>query len=244
MTNLYRIKAFSMMAWWIACSIFVWPLAAVSLAVTLLPLGFVLTIFEPAYGSPAYQYYEFVMLMIVAPIFGAVIGVSMNLLQNWVLRTKLYWAAYDWRKWTIMGSIVGAYAVLLAAYAADFLISGYHNWAMVLAMPVFVTVISIFQYIPLRDAVKDAWLWVMGNAVGGIVFSGLLANNFSTSYYNRTSELQQVGAMILAPLILGAITGYVMLFLFEKKLLPMQPVPVPIPVEDPNRPKSIWDDAI
>ena len=45
MTNLYRIKAFSMMAWWIACSIFVWPLAAVSLAVTLLPLGFVLTIF-------------------------------------------------------------------------------------------------------------------------------------------------------------------------------------------------------
>lgn len=245
MTNLYRIKAFSMMAWWIACSIFVWPVALMALALVLFPLGFVLSYFQPSYLSPNYQYYQFVVMIIVAPIFGMLIAASMSFLQGWVLRTRLYWAADDWRKWTVLGGAVGGYTVLILSYILDNYVSGYSyigDSAIILAMPVFITIISAFQFFALRHAVKDAWLWILGNAVAGIVFAGLLIGN-QPAYTDPDYELMQLGLIVLAPLVLGFITGYVMLFLFEKKLLPMQPATVPVVVER-NRPPSIWDDAL
>lgn len=242
MKNLYRINAFSMMAWWIACSLFIWPLAAVTLSVMLLPLGMIFSAFYPSpYDAVAYQLYDTARLFLLAPIVGAGVGFSMALLQRWLLRSKLYWAADNWRKWSIVGGIVAACVLLAANYFVILLPSQfiYQNFA-VLAMPVFITIVSVFQYLSLRHAVKDAWLWILGNLVAGMVFSGLLLNNQTSAYDD--AELYNLFMIILAPTVLGTITGFVMLFLFEKKLLPMQPENGQ--PEEANHPKSIWDEAI
>jgi hypothetical protein len=186
-----------------------------------------------------YDAYGLFTVLIIAPIVGLVIGASMSHLQRWLLRTKLYWSADNWRKWTMIGGAIAAYAVLFMTYLMD---KSYNSeLSLIFAMPVFISIVSLFQYLSLRHAVKDAWLWVLGNMVAGLVFGGLLMSN-QPSGYGADAELQQVAIFFLAPAALGAITGYVMLFLFEKKVLPMQPENVPL--VDPDAPKSIWDDAI
>ena len=237
MKQLYRINAFSTIAWWIVCSIFVWPLAAVALAVVVVPIGFVFSIFQPHYNSSVYDSFEWLTILIITPIAGAVIGACMSFLQRWLLRTKLYWAADNWRKWTIIGAALGAYAVLILSNTLNHFQPYRGDSAIIFSMPIFIGIISAFQYLALRHAVKVAWLWIMGNIVGGIVFSGLIYSYHIASYGTNTEFV-----IFLAPAVLGAITGYVMLFLFEKKVLPMQPENEL--ALDANKPKSIWDDAI
>jgi hypothetical protein len=113
------------------------------------------------------------------------------------------------------------------------------EWVMFAAMPVFVLVVSVFQWLSLRHAVRQAWLWILGNGIAGIVFSGVLTRN--QSYFGGNVPFLALGIIALAVLGQGFITGYVMLFLFEKKLLPL--VPEGREAEF-DRPKSVWDEAI
>jgi hypothetical protein len=232
MKNMYRIKAFSVMGWWIVASLLIWPLAAIILGIIMLPLAMVFSIFEPSYRADTYQLYQSIGMILAMPLVGAIIAWSMSVLQRWLLRRKLYWAADKWRRWSIIGGAVGAYAVALPLF---FIRSG-DDIYVALMMPIFIAVVSAFQFLSLRHAVKDAWLWILGNIVAGMVFSGLLLSN-------RRSYEPDFGVVMLAGASLGVITGYVMLFLFEKKLLPMKPEDDSTPV-DPNRPKSVWDEVV
>jgi hypothetical protein len=82
-------------------------------------------------------------------------------------------------------------------------------------------------------------LWVLGNIIAGVVFSGLILRNQPDTYYG--SDGSQMLMISLAVLAQGLITGYVMLFLFEKKLMPMTPDGHEEIVAGP---KSVWDEAI
>jgi hypothetical protein len=238
MKNPYHIKAFSALGWWVVCSLFIWPLAVIALVIVIVPLGMIYSAFEPAYYSGYYELYQILGVIVAIPIVGAVIGASMSALQRWLLRSKLYWAADKWRMWSMLG---GAAAAAVVALVMSLFEPRWEDKAFVYMMPIFIGVVSAFQYLSLRHAVKDAWLWILGNVVAGLVFGGLLVNNQRIGY-DTGSGLQQLVLISLAFSSLGIITASVILFLFEKKLLPMQ-------VEglediDPNRPKSVWDEAI
>jgi hypothetical protein len=234
--EIYRIKPFSFMLWWIACSIFVWPLAVVMLGLVLVPLTLALQYLMPDlyYSSTSTT----LMGIFGVPLLGLTLGLTVAMLQRWLLRNKLYWAADGWRKWSLLGGAIGACIVYGITSMIDIMLPYPESevWSPFVMMPVYVLSVSAAQWFALRNAVKQAWLWVFGNFVAGMVFSGLLS-----SYYDGDTNIGVLAMFALGVLAQGYITGYVLLFLFEKKLLPMSPAGHE---SDVQRPKSVWDEAI
>src|SRR5688572_33304718 len=138
----------------------------------------------------------------------------------------------------MLGGAVGACVVFGMTRVIDILLPYDQSevWSAFVMMPTYVVFVSAAQWFTLRNAVKQAWLWILGNVAAGMVFSGLL-----TSYYDGDTSVAILFMFALAVLAQGYITGYVLLFLFEKKLLPMAPEGVEV---DNQRPKSVWDEAI
>src|SRR5215510_7984416 len=97
--EIYRIKPFSFMLWWIACSIFVWPLAVITLGITLVPLMLGAQAIMPDFYYRADN--SVIMSMVGIPLAGLTLGLTIAMLQRWLLRNKLYWAADGWRKWSM-----------------------------------------------------------------------------------------------------------------------------------------------
>lgn len=239
MKDIYTIKPFSMLAWWVACSIFVWPLTFVVIAMIALPSTYILSEILP-YDSSTPQ---FLVMVAGVPILGMIIGACMAWLQRWILRTKLYWAADKWFRWSMLGGAVGASIVTLCLIIFQqqpyYLNNGEEIWFIM--MPIFLTIVSTFQVLALRHAVKQSWLWIIGHLVAGIVFAGILMSN-EPSYYNPSYPMMMLILVLFAVSALGLITGFVLLFLFENKLRPMETTDSDL--VDDDRPKSIWDEAI
>lgn len=237
MQNVYEIKAFRFLIWWIACSIFVFPLAVVAVAVIAIPSAFILSIVIPNYYQ--YSIIESVLVILAIPVIGAIIGGCMASLQRWLLRAKLYWIADRWMRWTMIGGAVGAGVVVASTSIIENILPAYYydDNFFLYYLPIFLTVVSAFQVIELRHAVKQSWLWIIANIVAGLVFAGLLTGNQVDS-----SGWLALGLGLLAILSLGLITGFTMLFLFEKKLLPMEGEKGEFELDD--APKSVWDRAI
>lgn len=234
--EIYRIKPFSFILWWIACSIFVWPLAVVILGLVLVPITLGLQFLMPdLYYSPTSS---MLLGILGVPLFGLTLGLTIAILQRWLLRNKLYWAADGWRKWSLLGGAIGACIVYGITSMIDIMLPYPQSdiWSPFVMMPAYVLSVSAAQSFALRNAVKQAWLWVLGNFVAGMVFSGLLS-----SYYDGNTDIGVLAMFALAVLAQGYITGYVLLFLFEKKLLPMAPEGYEEAVQHP---KSVWDEAI
>lgn len=235
MSDLYRIKPFRLLLWWIACSFFVFPLVIVTVAVIAIPSVSIIAAIVPNYYQ--YSFLDTTLTLVAIPVVGAIIGGCMAFLQRWLLRTKLYWAADKWTRWTMIGGAVGA---SLAIFAANIIqevspIYYYDDEFFLYLLPIFLGVVSMFQVLALRHAVKQSWLWIIANIVAGIVFAGvLIGNQYHSSLY--------LGIILLSVISLGLITGFTMLFLFEKKLLPMQADVGEF--EDDETPKSVWDRAI
>jgi hypothetical protein len=233
----YQIRPLSFYLWWTACAALVWPLSVIALAVILMPLGIIFNVVRPLpYDNPTL---ETLWLPVLAVLGGVIIAAVIANLQYWLLRTKVYWAADRWRFWTMLGGLFGGVALLGGRLLLE-LLTSYSiadRWMPLLAMPIFMLFISLGQWMALRHAVRDAWLWVLGNAVAGMVFGGLLSNNPSGD----------TGVLLfgLAVLSQALITGTVLLYLFEKRMLPMQPAASEVPESgDDSTPKSIWDQAI
>jgi len=232
---MYRIKAFKMLVWWVTCSLFVWPIAFIALAVVGLPTLFLGDLFYDLFLNDVMSG---IFVFVAVPVAGAIIGAVIAFLQRRVLRSRLYWAADRWYRWTIIGGAIGGGVVMLFQMLSDY--SLFYGETSLFMMPIFLAVVSSFQFIALRHAVKQAWLWIFANMVGGMVFAAIPLRN-----HNPGSELISLGIGFFAVLSLGFITGFVMLFLFEKKLLPMRPETEDEVIEtDIQKPESIWDRAI
>lgn len=237
---MYRIKWFSFLSWWLASSVFVWPLAVVALGAVLFPLGMIYSLFSPTYDRGFYMLVGQVALL---PIIGAVLGFVMSSVQRWLLRSKLYWAADGWRLWSTIGGAVGGFVVYVFFEAGNStsysFLSGMNSESQLMAMPVFLAFVAGCQALPLRHAVKNPWLWVAANIAAGVAFSGVLLNNDGGR--GMSSGLMQLGILGLALAALGLTTGFTILHLFERHLLPMKPEGM----EDiPAEPRSVWDNAV
>ncbi len=75
--------------------------------------------------------------------------------------------------------------------------------APLLLMPLFALCLSAVQWWELRKRVHGAWLWMLANGVGGLVWSMLFLRNDSAHV---------LGFWLLAQ---GAITGGALLWLFQ-----------------------------
>lgn len=74
-------------------------------------------------------------------------------------------------------------------------------------MLVFITILSAFQTVELRRYVRHAWLWVLANAVGGLLFGTVV-------FYGSESLL----TLVLPVFAQAGITGGTMLWLFNTSI--------------------------
>lgn len=249
MNDLYKIRVLPFFAWWLICTVAVWPLTVVALGIALLPLGLLMNVLDTTLRKTELVSETHLSLLISLGgvlLLGFVIGKVIGGLQRWLLRKQLFWAADKWRLWTIVGAMLGSVAVagLMIVSAAlepstnfggEFY-SPPDPLALFVVMPLFTTVVALAQWVRLRHAVRDAWLWVLGNLVAGMLFSSLMTLND----FGMAGLLNIVFAVAAQSLV----TAYVMLFLFEKKLLPMEPDPTSAEGEARVRQPSVWDEAI
>jgi hypothetical protein len=188
---------------------------------------------------------DFIGLTAGVLISGAAIGFTVGSVQRWLLRRYLCWTADRWRRYSAIGGMIGAAVATLTYGFARALIyrrTGYYpgsmDMAMMVLMPLFVGVVSVLQWMTLRYAVKQALLWVLANVVGGLIFSGMLWINAP----RMDSDSAWIAAFI-AVLGQAFVTGIVMLWLFEKLAYPIHDGDEAEPML-PNRPRSVWDEAI
>lgn len=191
---------------------------------------------------------DFIGLMAGILISGAVIGFSLGVVQRWLLRRYLCWTADRWRRYSALGGLLGAGVAALAyAFVRAILIRRMGSYpasmdmAAIVLMPLFMSVVSGLQWMTLRYAVKQSLLWVLANAVGGLIFSGMLWINAP----RMDNDIAWV-AIFIAVLGQAFVTGLVMLWLFEKLAYPIQDGDdaEPLTKRHPNGPHSVWDEAI
>ncbi|MEL6524345.1 MAG: hypothetical protein AAFQ07_01425 [Chloroflexota bacterium] len=239
-TELYRIQPAKTLGWWLLNTFFVFPLSAMIVGIVILPVAYVL--------SSLFDYNDTVGAitgLAAVPVIGACIGLAMGALQRPILRQRLYWAADNWVRWSMLGGAVGA--IVVAIYSMIEANTGVFNLSenefVLSLMPLFLLVVSCFQTLKLRHAVKQSWLWIIGNVVGGIVFFGVLASN-PIDAWNPYYGWLVFGLLILSVVALGLITGMVLLFLFENNLYPMQAEGEVDITEDEKKPASVWDEVV
>lgn len=234
----YHIEARPFLVRWIAYSIIIWPMAIFCVGLLAFGLSIVVASFQ---NLTSFFWLNTMIWLITVPISGAIVGFCVGHLQRGLLRKRLYWAADHWRNMSMVGGVVGTIIVvgLIALLDGEQMNS---DDLLILAMPIFMLCVSIAQWIRLRHAVRAAWLWIVSNVAGGMVFSGLVFMN-QPDWYSYNYSLLMMGIWFVGIIAQGAITGQIMLHLFQTQLQPMQPETVTDGDVD-NTSKSVWDEAI
>lgn len=253
---MYQINSRSFLSWWIASSLFVWPLAFV---MALPAAFFAMAIFNTSlwsgsywddYGPLANGLGYFIANAIMAGGIGAMIGLAVGMLQKWLIGRHLYYELPRWRKLSLIGGAIGGpVAWACNTYFADWIgvsyISSGPYYGLpgilygLLPMTVFAFFLGLLQFVDLRRFVEGAWLWILGNVIGGVVFSMVAVNNPRAG----------LEVWLVAMACQGAVTGGVLLWLFQTAVredvefqtvggyeLEIEPMP--------KREPSIWDEAI
>lgn len=238
MQNLYRIHNTRFLLRWVLSGLFVWLLGGVlSIAA-----GFVGFFVAMVVSTLLRIEVPFIAYWIVAGFVGAATGYAIGTIQQWLVRRDLYWELDHWTRWSMIGGAVAAIAVYSVLLLSEALTANTHpayyhsndyqtllNLLLVLPFTAFVGILSVFQWRILRQFVHGAWLWVLANVVGGWVVSIV--------YVQDGSFLQWlIGAFALA-----AISGAVMLYLFQTQVRRQHLTPAPVPVRTDD---SVWDQAI
>lgn len=243
----FEIKGMRFLLWWVVASIFVYPVAVMLVAVTMMPLSIFWSFLSVPSGSDLPGPLQFFIGIGIVMLIGAIIGYAVGQLQRWLLRSHLYWTAEHWRSLSVAGGAIGAVLVLGVMMMAERVFAS--DYILILAMPFYVMAVSLAQWISLREAVRSAILWVFANVVAGIVYGGLLMMN-EPSVYAPHYTLSMLSLMLLAMIAQGVITGFVMLWLFEKHSYEVDngTATKPAATSSDSSPSggssSIWDQAI
>jgi hypothetical protein len=231
---------------WLGGSMLAWPLSFIISAVIFVPILFVLgsllqfRMFDSRFGFDS----DFLMGLLISVVGGGSIGFSVGTIQQYLLKNILLWTADRWRLASTLGGIAGGLCFVLLAYLTDPYLYHMEETVAFIAMPLYVTILSAIQYLSLRVAVRAGWLWVLANLVGGVVFSGfILRNSLDAAMWGEL--VSTLGLWAVATLAQGAVTGYVLLFLFERMAYPYEDdskrdTRVPAPAHA----QSVWDEAI
>lgn len=232
--NEYQIDGKAFLSRWLLYSVLVWPFAIFCGGVFAFAMSIFFATVEPLQRS---DLLAAIIGFMAVPIMGMIVGFCVGQLQRALLRKRLYWAADRWRTLTLVGGAIGAVVYVLVSILVG---DPFAEDSLMLAMPLFIVCVSVMQWFQLRQAVRSAWLWIVSNLVGGMVFTGLIFMNQPVDGFY--SNLIMLGIWLIAIVAQGAITGQIMLYLFQTQLYPMQPEDVA--GDAPEKPKSVWDEAI
>ncbi|QPC82912.1 hypothetical protein G4Y79_00640 [Phototrophicus methaneseepsis] len=233
---------------WIGGSMLVWPISVVVAAVIFVPTAFffgsLLQIHMFDYTGTRFS--DLLMGGVMTVIAGGAIGFAVGSIQQYILKNILLWTADRWTLASVLGGIAGGIIVGFMFLMDDPSLYYVHDVTIFTAMPIYITVLSMVQYLALRVAVRSGWLWVLANLVGGLVFSGLLLRN-SLDPAVWGDLIASLGMWALAIIAQGAVTGYVLLFLFERHAYPYEEDEDDSIEEGVTRTPgqhSVWDKAI
>lgn len=168
------------------------------------------------------------LAMLIA--LAVVVGWSVGFLQKLVIEQRLEWSAEGWVFWSVVGAILGL--VVLIAFITLFPRFTEQNGPSYL-MPLFITPVAMCQWRVLRQAVTQAHLWVLANIAAGLSYA-LIPTVFAS---------EPLLIVLLAPLAQSALTGMMLIWLFERHRIHNRPAVAPVAARA-KRPPSVWDEAI
>jgi hypothetical protein len=229
---------------WVLYGFLVYPLSALA------GMGVVFVTMMVANMVQTRNVYNNVVEIIVGLLLGGAIGWAVGFLQTRALRDQLRWSADNWQTFSIIGGAIGGLLVFVLADADLEMMQYYDSNRLRTIMMLFVGVVGVFQWWALREAVKNASLWIVANLIAAFVFGSVAANvveimpvRYDDSEWQVIFRL--IGIMV-APFLQAFITGTVMLTLFERFAYPVQrygkrDTVVP---KKPSAEASVWDEAI
>lgn len=225
------IKAWSFMFWWVLASFVALPVSLfIAALITIAFLALASTFPSDWLANPAINFgIKGVMVLTI----GAVIGFCLSDMQWRLIGDYLHSEAKDWRRNSIIGGAIG---LGIAAIFLSLIRDAYYNEygffdglfhetnlfkpSITFCLLIFLTFLSIAQALILRRIVENAWLWVLANGFGAIIFMGSAMRN-----YDYDVSWNMLGMFLtfflfnycFSILSLGFVTGCVMLVLFQKR---------------------------
>lgn len=198
---------------WLAHAIGIWPVAAVASLVAWTPIAIVLSLLGQ------FESLTFIINGISTLAFftipGAVIGYVIGDFQQTLMRQHLHWDVSEWVKFSVFGGFIGGMLVILMMLLFGTQVS--EQVQLILALPLYILPLSVAQWWTIRRDALEAWMWILGNVVGAIVFSGLFFINQPLPLTDA-QPINMIIMWLIAASALGIITGIVMLWLYERPL--------------------------
>lgn len=241
----YEIRPNRFLLWWLVGSVLVYPLAVIVAAVTMFVIAAVVSGLGSILRAPFYYtapIFSVVYVGVMAGALGAGTGFSVGHIQRHLLRRYLYWTADYWRVLSTAGGFIGGLLTAGIIFLSPYNSTGNGIWLMPV-MPLFMALVSLFQWRSLRHATRHASVWVIANIIASMVWSGVLFMN-QPDPYARSYGLSMLVLGALAVAAQGFITGFLILWLFEKYAYPAVDGDKDDTPETPGRKPSVWDNAI
>jgi len=194
---------------WLLHTTLAWPVALV-LTLTIY-LIFNAIFARGFFGLPRPDWLQFLHMLLTFVPMGAFVGAHLGQAQYDAMRDGLRWdMTADWHRASLTGGILGGVGLVgVQMLAAGDSVS---TSVALLLMPLFALAMGASQWLILRHFARDAWLWVLANGVGGVVFSGL----FFLNQPPYASDLILAGLWLVATVAQSAVTAYVILWLYER----------------------------
>ena len=198
---------------WLMHAIFVWIVSAVASLIAWSPVAILIAVL----GQYDSLFFLVNILSTVAILIipGAVIGYMVGDFQRNLVRDLLGWDLTPWIKYSIMGGVIGGLSVIAGMMLFGTYLPERIQW--MITLPLFILPLSACQWWVLRQTTRDAWMWILGNVVAGIVFSGLFFST-QTMPFVLAEPLSSLFTWLIAAGSLGIITGIVMLWLYERPI--------------------------
>ncbi|MGB7338922.1 MAG: hypothetical protein WBC91_08530 [Phototrophicaceae bacterium] len=212
--NTMKFKPYAFLLHWVINAVGVWLVASVASLIAWVPIAVLISVLDQ-YPVLA-PIVRVISTVAIFTIPGMSIGYILGEVQQNILRDFLKWDfAPHWVRYSSIGGLIGGIAVIGFSVLFGAALPERIQWMMLL--PLFILPISIMQWRILDPIAHEAWMWILGNLVAAIVFSGLF---FSTQPMPFIEALP-VASLILwlmAAIALGAITGVVILWLYQHQI--------------------------
>lgn len=198
---------------WILNAIGIFPVAAIASLITWTPVAILMAILGNFEMLSILTRIIFTMALLILP--GASIGYAIGEVQRNLMRDYLKWDIKAWINRSIVGGFIGGLLIIGFIFVFENQLAT--QTQLMAILPLFILPISIAQWTTLRRIARDAWLWILANVVGAIVFNGLLFMN-QNLFAPQFEPIKMLLLWLAASAALGVITGIVILWLYERPI--------------------------
>ncbi|MEL6307387.1 MAG: hypothetical protein AAFQ52_04540 [Chloroflexota bacterium] len=199
---------------WLFHALVIWPIAAIASVITWLPVAVVASMMG-GYDNltPIVNGISTIGLLTLP---GMTVGYMVGDVQWRLMGDHLNWRQKGWVRMSIIGGLLGEW--LMVAGTLLLANSLPERTQLMIMLPLFIVPLSIAQWWILRRTTRDAWLWILANVSGAMVFSGVFFMNPMFPFVS-IEPLSSLLLWLLAASSLGIITGIVLLWLYDRPLL-------------------------